>query len=116
VKAERSPLLLTDFSLDMYERGLKTERVRTVFAKLKDSLVEMIRKITSSDAYKSSPPFLADPATGKPLSFDVDIQKKANDALATRIGFDTDRGRLDVSLHPFTGGPSHSTDVRMTTR
>lgn len=30
-----------DFCLDMYERGLKKERVRTVFAKLKDSLIDM---------------------------------------------------------------------------
>jgi carboxypeptidase Taq len=30
-------------------------------------------------------------------------------------GFDLDNGRLDVSVHPFTGG-AHPTDVRMTTR
>ncbi|CAN0418725.1 unnamed protein product, partial [Scytosiphon promiscuus] len=29
--------------------------------------------------------------------------------------FDTSKGRLDVSVHPFTGGPSPS-DVRITTR
>lgn len=31
------------------------------------------------------------------------------------MGFDFERGRLDVSVHPFTGGP-HPTDVRITTR
>jgi len=31
------------------------------------------------------------------------------------MGFDWSKGRLDVSLHPFTGG-SHPTDVRITTR
>jgi carboxypeptidase Taq len=31
------------------------------------------------------------------------------------LGFSLDHGRLDVSVHPFTGG-SHPTDVRMTTR
>jgi len=30
-------------------------------------------------------------------------------------GFDLENGRLDVSVHPFTGG-AHPTDVRMTTR
>jgi len=35
--------------------------------------------------------------------------------IAQAIGFDFDKGRLDVSLHPFTGGP-HPTDVRITTR
>jgi Zn-dependent M32 family carboxypeptidase len=31
------------------------------------------------------------------------------------IGFDYDKGRMDTSVHPFTGG-SHPTDVRITTR
>lgn len=35
--------------------------------------------------------------------------------MAERLGFDMNKGRLDVSVHPFTGGPSPS-DVRITTR
>ena len=35
--------------------------------------------------------------------------------IAAAIGFDFTRGRMDVSVHPFTGG-SHPTDVRITTR
>lgn len=35
--------------------------------------------------------------------------------VALDLGFDMERGRLDVSVHPFTGG-SHPTDVRITTR
>lgn len=105
-----------DFNLDMYERGLRTQRVAEIFGKLKESLIGMIKAITSSPAYATWPGLLVDPATKQPLEFDVDIQKRANEALATRIGFDVSRGRLDVSLHPFTGGPSHATDVRMTTR
>jgi hypothetical protein len=35
--------------------------------------------------------------------------------IAKEIGFDFDRGRMDVSVHPFTGG-SHPSDVRITTR
>eukprot|EP00198_Chlamydomonas_reinhardtii_P010261 XP_001699598.1 predicted protein [Chlamydomonas reinhardtii] len=35
--------------------------------------------------------------------------------IALDLGFDTEHGRLDVSVHPFTGG-AHPTDVRMTTR
>jgi hypothetical protein len=38
-----------------------------------------------------------------------------NVCVAQAMGFDFDRGRLDVSVHPFTGGP-HPTDVRITTR
>ncbi len=39
----------------------------------------------------------------------------ARPQIALDIGFDTEHGRLDVSVHPFTGG-AHPTDVRMTTR
>jgi carboxypeptidase Taq len=35
--------------------------------------------------------------------------------VAKSIGFDFDRGRLDISTHPFCGG-SHCNDVRITTR
>ena len=51
------------------------------------------------------------------LEGDWDITKQAEmcNLIAKEIGFDTDNGRLDVSVHPFTGG-SHPTDVRMTTR
>jgi carboxypeptidase Taq len=35
--------------------------------------------------------------------------------VALDIGFSLETGRLDVSVHPFTGG-THPTDVRMTTR
>ncbi|CAN0456477.1 unnamed protein product, partial [Laminaria digitata] len=35
--------------------------------------------------------------------------------MAEKLGFDMNKGRLDVSVHPFTGGPG-PTDVRITTR
>ncbi len=35
--------------------------------------------------------------------------------MAEKLGFDMGKGRLDVSVHPFTGGPGPS-DVRITTR
>lgn len=43
------------------------------------------------------------------------MQAELCNSIAKDIGFDTTNGRLDVSVHPFTGG-SHPTDVRMTTR
>jgi len=47
--------------------------------------------------------------------FNVDSQIKFNHQLAKELGFDTNSGRLDVSVHPFTCEVSPS-DVRMTTR
>ena len=47
--------------------------------------------------------------------FDVGAQSALCREVALDLGFDLQRGRLDVSAHPFTGGPG-PTDVRMTTR
>ena len=48
-------------------------------------------------------------------NWSVENQKKLCLEIANAIGFDFEKGRLDVSVHPFTGG-SHPTDVRITTR
>ena len=47
--------------------------------------------------------------------FDVEKQSALCREIALALGFDLEKGRLDVSVHPFTGG-AHPTDVRMTTR
>ena len=46
--------------------------------------------------------------------FPVDTQRALGMRFMRTLGFDFDRGRLDVSLHPFCGGTSR--DVRITTR
>ena len=51
----------------------------------------------------------------KGKQWSVEEQTKLCQVVAEKIGFDFDKGRLDVSVHPFTGG-SHPTDVRITTR
>ena len=43
--------------------------------------------------------------------YDVEKQAALCKAVAVDIGFDLERGRLDVSVHPFTGG-THPSDVR----
>jgi hypothetical protein len=47
--------------------------------------------------------------------WDVTTQAALCDGICKELGFDTSAGRLDVSVHPFTGGAG-PTDVRMTTR
>jgi hypothetical protein len=41
-------------------------------------------------------------------TFDTDAQAELCNAIARELGFDLERGRLDVSVHPFTGGEYHS--------
>lgn len=61
------------------------------------------------------------PASSTPdaawLSGTWDVKRQADLCLdvVRELGFDEAVGRLDVSVHPFTGGPG-PTDVRMTTR
>jgi carboxypeptidase Taq len=48
-------------------------------------------------------------------TFSTEKQAELCREVALDLGFDLSNGRLDVSVHPFTGG-AHPTDVRMTTR
>merc|ERR1712100_999061 len=58
----------------------------------------------------------SDGPVSKPLStFDFDQTKveQLSCIIATNMGFDWSKGRLDASAHPFTS-EAHSTDVRIT--
>ena len=37
-------------------------------------------------------------------TFDTAAQAELCNSIAKELGFDLDKGRLDVSVHPFTGG------------
>lgn len=100
-----------DANIDSFERGMKTARLNEIFSVVKRDLCPLIQAITASETFKNyrAPVALAE------VPFDVDKQKEMCAEIARLIGFDFDRGRLDVSVHPFTGG-SHPSDVRITTR
>ncbi|CAM9756671.1 unnamed protein product, partial [Hapterophycus canaliculatus] len=104
--------------LDQFERGMSTERLREVFGELKAGLVPLLKAIQDkvAEEEKSGASAERHPA---PLHSGEQWGKDEQAALcrdiAERLGFDTSKGRLDVSVHPFTGGPGPS-DVRITTR
>eukprot|EP00559_Dactyliosolen_fragilissimus_P000815 CAMPEP_0184868316 /NCGR_PEP_ID=MMETSP0580-20130426/30012_1 /TAXON_ID=1118495 /ORGANISM="Dactyliosolen fragilissimus" /LENGTH=530 /DNA_ID=CAMNT_0027369129 /DNA_START=103 /DNA_END=1695 /DNA_ORIENTATION=- len=93
--------------LDEYEMGMSAERIDELFHEIEDALVPLIASVL-----KSPNPPSTEPLKGK---FDIEIQKKINQNLVTRMGFDSENGRIDESVHPFTMsfGPS---DVRITSR
>jgi len=72
---------------------------------------EVLAKKKASGRSIENPPQWA----GGRTTFDVDAQAKLCDEVAVDLGFDLNKGRLDVSVHPFTGGACPA-DVRMTTR
>lgn len=95
-----------DVLLDMYENGMLSSRLDEVFAEVRAGLVPLIAEIKQ----KGTPP----DASWLVRDYDVDVQAKLCKQIAIDLGFSTNMGRLDVSVHPFTTG--HPQDVRITTR
>jgi carboxypeptidase Taq len=71
--------------------------------------VPLVREIVASPAAAR-----ARAAAGKLRGFPVEQQRAFLHEVTEKIGFDYQRGRIDVSLHPFCSGSG--SDVRMTTR
>lgn len=98
-----------DALLDAYEKGSTAAQLEVVFAALKAGLIPLLRAVRE----KGTPPDTAPLTQGAP--FDTAAQAKLCEEIAVALGFDLNAGRLDVSVHPFTGGCGPP-DVRMTTR
>jgi len=93
--------------LSQFEMGMAKDRIDEIFGEIQSALVPLIAKVLDS----STPP------SKKPLegTFPVDKQKDLCERIVKSIGFDSDFGRIDVSVHPFTTSFSPS-DVRITSR
>ena len=96
-----------DVSLDGFERGMKSSRLDEIFSEVREGLVPLLAEVKG----KGVPP----DASWLSGNWDVTKQAALCREIAVEMGFDLTRGRLDVSVHPFTGGAGPS-DVRMTTR
>jgi len=96
-----------DALLDQYEPDGRAAEIDALFAELADFLPELIEGALEVQARRPAPARPAGP-------FPVDAQRALGAELMRTVGFDFDRGRLDVSLHPFCGGATD--DVRLTTR
>jgi carboxypeptidase Taq len=95
-----------DGLLDIYEKGMGVQAISEVFTPLAERLKALLKKISSRPQPDNS--FLDQ-------GFDVEKQASFSRDLLKRLNFDTSRGRLDVSAHPFTTTLG-SDDVRITTR
>jgi len=93
--------------LDVYEPGATIANLQPVFAALKARLVPLLKKITQSRVQ------IDDSVLHH--SYDHTRQVEFGRLVLTAMGYDFERGRLDLSAHPFTTS-FHPTDVRVTTR
>ncbi len=96
-----------DHLLDIYEPGMKTADVRTVFDELKEGLVPLIAEVVErADAVDAS--FLEG-------DFPIDAQKRVEGKILADFGFTKDSWRLDETVHPFASR-SGMDDIRLTTK
>jgi carboxypeptidase Taq len=95
-----------DAALSIYSPGLDTATVETLFGEIKSFLPDLVARVTERQR--------AEVVIAPEGPFPVEAQRALGAELMTTLGFSFDRGRLDVSLHPFCGGTNR--DVRITTR
>lgn len=96
-----------DALLDIYEPGSTIATLRPLFAQLKARLVPLLRRVTQSSVN-------IDDSILK-HSYDQARQVEFGRLVLMAMGYDFERGRLDLSAHPFTTS-FHPSDVRVTTR
>ena len=96
-----------DALLDDYEPGETTENVTAVLEGLRKDLVPLVAAIAES----SKEPDMAILKRTYPIPAQEELGTRA----AAAIGFDFQRGRLDVTHHPFCCGMGPN-DCRLTTR
>ncbi|HAE85385.1 MAG TPA: carboxypeptidase [Anaerolineaceae bacterium] len=92
--------------LDEYEPGMKTAEVKAIFDALRPQQVALLQRIAQAEQVDNS--FIRE-------KYDIDSQEKFGRFIATRMGYDWNRGRMDLAPHPFTTSFGYG-DVRITTR
>ncbi|MFC6332191.1 carboxypeptidase M32 [Paenibacillus septentrionalis] len=96
-----------DTLLDQYEPGMDVKQLDKIFGELRDALVPLAEKLSSSE-HQPQTDFLDG-------QFDIATQKDYGTFILEQMGFDFEAGRMDESVHPFATG-LNAKDVRITTR
>jgi carboxypeptidase Taq len=96
-----------DALLEEYEPGASSQEISVLFEALKRDLVPLLGKIAGAARRPNAGVLRRD--------FPIERQRIFGEAVATALGFDFHRGRLDVTIHPFFAriGPG---DCRIATR
>jgi carboxypeptidase Taq len=97
---------IADPLIDVYDYGMKASSVRRVFSDLRSRLTPLVQAIASRPLADDACIRQQTPAAAQ-LDFGVDVIR--------RFGYDFDRGRQDLTHHPFQTTFS-SGDIRITTR
>ncbi len=93
--------------LDTFEPGSTVAQLRPLFAELRTHLIRLLDQIRNSPVQPNTKLLTQ--------SFDTSKQVDFGRLVLKQMGYNFERGRLDLSAHPFTTS-FHPTDVRVTTR
>ena len=93
-----------DALIDDYEPGATAETIGAMFGRMRPRLVALREKVLGA----------ARQPVGLSGHFGAEAQMRFARDLATAFGYDWNRGRLDLAVHPFSSGSGD--DARITTR
>lgn len=96
-----------DALIDLFEPGMKASIIRPVFERLRAGTVALVERVLPMRDTVNDEVLRKEYAREKQLEFGKSIVQK--------LGFDFERGRVDLSAHPFCTNFA-PTDVRLTTR
>ncbi|MCE4612820.1 MAG: carboxypeptidase M32 [Desulfurococcales archaeon] len=97
-----------DALLDLYEEDMRVRDVDAIFGKLVPETRKILEKVVSGELFP-------DKHELESMEYDREAMDRVNREVVTLLGYPWDRGRLDVSPHPFTITIGMK-DVRITTR
>lgn len=107
VKSEAIGLPPYEALLDLYEPGASTAEIDVIFDDYAEFLPNFLDNVLARQAASPTPKLPQGP-------FPQDRQEALCRRLSETVGFDFKSGRLDTTLHPFSGGIPE--DSRITTR
>lgn len=107
VKAEAFGCAPYDALLDSFDPGRKSADIDVMFKDLMSFLPDLLDQVLETQA--AAPPIVQPEGP-----FSIQAQEALGRKVMELFQFDFDHGRLDVSLHPFSGGTPD--DSRITTR
>ncbi len=97
---------IADPLIDIHDEGMTVARIRPLFADLRQRLVPLVEAICDNEPLEND--FLHDHYPSR-------LQQEFCTRLARKLGYDTNRGRVDLTHHPFMIKFAQG-DVRITTR
>ncbi|MGB9729379.1 MAG: carboxypeptidase M32 [Thermoprotei archaeon] len=97
-----------DALLDLYEEGLTSRDVSSIFDSIVPTSKKVLETVLERKNYLQKHPL-------EDVTYSTDIMRNVTKELATILGYDHKRFRIDTSAHPFTIGIGIR-DVRVTTR